>query len=537
MLLAARGDIGPLAWLMFGALAAAAIVLGALRSEHRFAAPAALGFALLLIASRAGRDGEIVLWAAAATSLMFAASSIALALRGDRMLHGAIAAAALAGPAAIVRALRPDLGDPPTLALLMLVPAAAALLHAWLQRAHAREDKVDLPLFLAAAAAALLAGLAIVDLLPADLVPAGWLAVAIGLALLGRRLGDRGFAIIALATAGFAAVRAAATVPQLWITAQLTLLGQPAYASHLPTPGTALIVLALPAALLLALAVVLRNAPSFARRSLLGAAAVFGLAALYVLAKQAFGIASREDFAARGFAERTVITQTLFAIGWLLASGRLRLGRLDEGQAAWLGSAITLVAAARLIWFDMLIHNPVLDEQWVGGWPILNLILPSYLLGAFWLYAARRRADAQTRSGFWLGAFLVAAVAGVMLEVRQLFHGGWLNAPEISVAEAYGYSLAGLALSVALLLAGFRLPGKALRLAGLVLLTLTILKVFLSDFSALEGVLRILSFLGLGIALIGIGRLYAPVLRAERGGKDGMVGATGFEPATPTPPV
>jgi uncharacterized membrane protein len=39
--------------------------------------------------------------------------------------------------------------------------------------------------------------------------------------------------------------------------------------------------------------------------------------------------------------------------------------------------------------------------------------------------------------------------------------------------------------------------------------------VFLSDASALEGVLRILSFLGLGIALIGIGRLYTRVLNAE----------------------
>ena len=68
----------------------------------------------------------------------------------------------------------------------------------------------------------------------------------------------------------------------------------------------------------------------------------------------------------------------------------------------------------------------------------------------------------------------------------------------------------------ALILAGIRLPDKALRLAGLVLLTATIVKVFLIDASDLEGVLRILSFLVLGIALIGIGRLYGPVLRAER---------------------
>ena len=78
--------------------------------------------------------------------------------------------------------------------------------------------------------------------------------------------------------------------------------------------------------------------------------------------------------------------------------------------------------------------------------------------------------------------------------------------------------LAGLALSIGLIVAGMRLPDKALRLAGLVLLTATIVKVFLVDASELEGVWRILSFLGLGVALIGIGRLYGPVLRAERPG-------------------
>jgi uncharacterized membrane protein len=61
-----------------------------------------------------------------------------------------------------------------------------------------------------------------------------------------------------------------------------------------------------------------------------------------------------------------------------------------------------------------------------------------------------------------------------------------------------------------------RIGDKALRLAGLALLTATALKVFLVDADALEGVLRILSFLGLGVALIGIGKLYGTVLRAER---------------------
>jgi len=41
------------------------------------------------------------------------------------------------------------------------------------------------------------------------------------------------------------------------------------------------------------------------------------------------------------------------------------------------------------------------------------------------------------------------------------------------------------------------------------------IKVFLVDASALEGLLRILSFLFLGVPLIGIGMLYTKVLNAE----------------------
>ena len=102
-----------------------------------------------------------------------------------------------------------------------------------------------------------------------------------------------------------------------------------------------------------------------------------------------------------------------------------------------------------------------------------------------------------------------------MLLVRQAFHGATLTAAAMPVGERYGYSLAGLLLSVGLLGAGIRLADKPLRLAGLLLLTATVLKVFLIDAAALEGVLRILSFLGLGVALIGVGKLYTKVLSAE----------------------
>ena len=148
---------------------------------------------------------------------------------------------------------------------------------------------------------------------------------------------------------------------------------------------------------------------------------------------------------------------------------------------------------------------------------MFNLVGAEYLLGAVWLYLARRRASSPASAGAWFAAFLVVLIVGTALLVRQLYHGAILAPESVSAAnEAYGYSLAFLLVSIGLIFAGVRLPDKAMRLAGLVLLTATIVKVFLVDASALTGLLRILSFLVLGIALIGIGRLYGPILRAER---------------------
>jgi uncharacterized membrane protein len=108
------------------------------------------------------------------------------------------------------------------------------------------------------------------------------------------------------------------------------------------------------------------------------------------------------------------------------------------------------------------------------------------------------------RSGADVGSFAAGATAALLLALA-----GHDLAPNDFVSGAWLLAAAGL------LFAGVRIPDKALRLAGLLLLTATILKVFLIDAAALEGVLRILSFLGLGVALIAIGKLYSKVLQAE----------------------
>jgi uncharacterized membrane protein len=61
---------------------------------------------------------------------------------------------------------------------------------------------------------------------------------------------------------------------------------------------------------------------------------------------------------------------------------------------------------------------------------------------------------------------------------------------------------------VALLALGFVRRQPPLRHAGMALVCIVVAKVFLVDMAGLEGLLRVLSFLGLGAALVGLGYAY-----------------------------
>jgi uncharacterized membrane protein len=527
-ILVGRTDLGLAAWALFAALAAATFFLAPRRPEYRPLPALALGLALglLLLKAAAPAADPLLPWIAAGITLLFAAGALPGALRGGNRLFGtAIVCVAFAAPLLILRVVEPALLGRPGWGLLFAAAALGPMFLAWRRGQEKGRGPVDETLVIPVATALALLGLAAWDLVPRDLVGSVWLALALGAAMAGRRWADRGVGDVALLAALLAVMWASAMVPELWATAAGSLAGIPALASSLPSVPETLLVLGLPIPLLFLL---WRYAPAepWTRPVPLAVAGLFAGACAYLLFKHIFALGSEADFVASGFAERTMLNQALFLAGWLVCSGRLPVPGLTAEQRRVAGLALTALAAARLLWFDMLIHNPLLVQQHVGALPVLNLLLPAFFLSAFWLYKARRASGSDSRSSFWLSLFLAALVIGTILMVRQGFHGPILAGPRIVAAESYGYSLAGLLLSVALLFAGIRLPDKALRLAGLALLTTTIFKVFLADAAALEGLLRILSFLGLGIALIGIGKLYGTVLRAE---------APAAKPAPPPP--
>ncbi len=173
-----------------------------------------------------------------------------------------------------------------------------------------------------------------------------------------------------------------------------------------------------------------------------------------------------------------------------------------------------------MIWFDLALLNPVLVAQAVGPVPVANLAVGHMALVAIWLWLLGAKAAGADK---WKDAPLMlqslslgAMIVTVLATVRHAMQGSIMAKGFISTGENYLYSVALMALAIAWLARGMMAGSRLLRIAGLALLTAVTLKVFLIDAASLTGVLRILSFLGLGIALIGIGWAYGRVMGTTR---------------------
>jgi uncharacterized membrane protein len=315
---------------------------------------------------------------------------------------------------------------------------------------------------------------------------------------------------VILVASGFAALTH--LTPFMLIFGQ-SLFGETLHFEFLPQMMDATVGLALPS-LLLGAGFWQSRYPLMprARQLAISGIGVLAAAALYTFAKQPLAIAEAERFIAIGFVERAVITQTL------LGAAALMVMR----GAQWQRYALLPLSLGlfRFIWFDLFILNPLLVTQNVGSLPIANfaVIHLGLTAGCLWYFAKVEALSrfARIMSHAALGIGLIMVIAAV----RQVFQGALLDTPELPREENYAYSAALLGLSLLWLWQGLRRQASWLRIAGLALLTLVTFKVFLIDASALKGLLRIFSFLGLGGALIGIGWAYGRLLGTQKANTD-----------------
>ncbi|MEO0366340.1 MAG: DUF2339 domain-containing protein [Pseudomonadota bacterium] len=171
-----------------------------------------------------------------------------------------------------------------------------------------------------------------------------------------------------------------------------------------------------------------------------------------------------------------------------------------------------VLAVGSLVLYAVIVLRTLGSDTWayvqIGSTPIVNVSTLAFgapvALG--WLYARFFAPVWRPRALMFTGASLFVFLS---LQVRHLWTGTTnLNSPPMADGELYTYSAVWLVLAIGAMLAGSFRDYVSLYRAGIVVLALVIAKLFLVDLSGLEGLLRVASFMGLGLSLLGVAYLH-----------------------------
>ncbi|WP_377275558.1 DUF2339 domain-containing protein [Rhizobium sp. R86522] len=274
----------------------------------------------------------------------------------------------------------------------------------------------------------------------------------------------------------------------------------------------------IPALLALLSAYQMRNWPGLrVRNALQGLASLLGLLAVAILVRHAMN-GGVLDASAPTLGEQSIYTLLVVGLSGILMT-------LDLKSPSFVFLYGSMVAGSLAIAQTISLHlgalNPYFSGESTGSWPLINLLLIGYLLpglayAGLAFYARDKRPLPYVILLALSGALL--GFAWVTLSVRRFWQGEFIAYWKgFEQAETYSYSVAWLAIGVGLLALGSRFDARSLRIASAVIVILTVAKVFLIDMANLEGVLRALSFIGLGFVLIGIGLFYQRILSGKSG--------------------
>ena len=186
--------------------------------------------------------------------------------------------------------------------------------------------------------------------------------------------------------------------------------------------------------------------------------------------------------------------QLWITIGWLAeAAALLALSRTASGAAGTafraLGAFALAAGVVRLLLIDRF--HPL--------HPIWNMRALTYAI-AVAVFSGVAVGSVRFRK-LATAMLNLLALIGLTAEVSDIFRGS-------PITRAFAWSALWMIYGAALMVIGFRRGNAFLRWLALILLGLTIFKVFLYDLSELERVYRILSFIALGVLLLAISFAY-----------------------------
>ena len=204
----------------------------------------------------------------------------------------------------------------------------------------------------------------------------------------------------------------------------------------------------------------------------------------------------------REYAEMSVI-----GVVWLLSScwqlylvkprfGMPKLHYILAGLFAVLSSVFFILSTVTL--------SPLNDQAaLVQGYPLLNALVLAYIVPAAIFGIAVWKLDHLPTLLRQIGAGLAVAFATfyIGLEIRHVWQGAALWHPFVLDGELYSYTVAMLLAASGMLAAAFIRKSPMLRKLALLAIAVTVAKVYLIDMSGLAGLLRVASFLALGLVL------------------------------------
>ncbi len=235
-------------------------------------------------------------------------------------------------------------------------------------------------------------------------------------------------------------------------------------------------------------------------------AAALHLLVLTLGAETRYWLYDGKVFASRyGFTEAAINTNLWAALA-LVYHYRARFS--NHMQIVYLPAARILMCLALASYALVLTNlNPYFSRIDLSPTPIFNGLLLAYgmpmlmaVLALLYYEPRYRRVAAAT-----------AAIAGftfINLQIRHLWNGAVSDYIPVSSGELYTYSLVWLIVAVLTVLAGAQRRLQPVYKAGMVVLLVVIAKIFIVDMSDLDGLLRVASFMGLGLTLLGLSYLY-----------------------------
>lgn len=215
-----------------------------------------------------------------------------------------------------------------------------------------------------------------------------------------------------------------------------------------------------------------------------------------------------DPFANHYSAEECVVNLWLFGAMACLYEYK---ARASTALAGWYRAYSRIQLALATLHYVIVVLASLNSAPWlvdaIAPRPLVNLLLPAMVAPAVLMMLARKLAVApMTR---WSGL----AVAGtvfmlVNFEIRHLWQGSISLLPATGNGELYSYSIVWLLIAMGLMLGIIWHQRSLLYRVGMALLVLVIGKIFLWDMAGLEGLWRVASFMGLGLALLALGYLH-----------------------------